>query len=448
MLLVFSKRSGQENLIVTIFVCIFIFIFLAPSTAYAYLDPGTGNILVYIIVSLVGAFIFSFKGIYYAIIGKKGIHTSISKNNHDSIVIFNEGKSYWNTFKPVVEALIAKKQSFSYYTMDIDDPCLTIENDLMNNKYIGKNNIAYAKIGKLKADIVLSTTPNIGTPGYPLPRSKNIKHLVHVFHAVDDLTYYYKGSLDYYDAIMLVGEFEIPLIRKLEKIRKLPPKELYPAGLPYLDLMALQINHVIKETSEPTVLVAPSWGEKGCLRGYGSKFIETLAKAGYKVIIRPHPHSMKVEKAFIENIQRALKKYNNVVWDFKIDGSESMSKTNILISDTSAIRLDFAFLYQRPVITLEMPLPDPEKFEIVDLKESWMDKAVNKIGITLNKENIGQIAKYVEDVLSSNSHYDLASFREKNVYNWGRSGEIIADYLIDKSKKLSGNKGSDEVNAI
>ena len=36
--------------------CICFFIF---STAYAYLDPGTGNALVYVVISLFGAVIYS-----------------------------------------------------------------------------------------------------------------------------------------------------------------------------------------------------------------------------------------------------------------------------------------------------------------------------------------------------------------------------------------------------
>ena len=118
-----------------------------------------------------------------------------------------------------MEKLLEKDQPFTYYTMDIEDPCLTIANRLMDNRYIGDGNMAYSKIGHLSADVVLATTPNIGTKGYPIPRSKKIKKLVHVFHAFDDLATYYKGSLDHYDAVLLVGEFETPLIRKLEELR-------------------------------------------------------------------------------------------------------------------------------------------------------------------------------------------------------------------------------------
>ena len=217
---------------------IFVICFFVPSTAFAYLDPGTGNALIYVLLSLGGAVIYVAKNAYYKFTGNsKKMNKTIAdseKNavgfdSDNNIVLFNEGRIYWNTFKPVVEALIKKQVRFSYYTMDVDDPCLLIDNSYMHNKYIGKGYFAFHKIGNLKANVVLSTTPNIGTKGFPVPRSNGIKTLVHVFHAFDDLTCYHKGSLDNYDAVMLVGPFEIPILRKLEQLRELPEKELYPA---------------------------------------------------------------------------------------------------------------------------------------------------------------------------------------------------------------------------
>ena len=40
-------------------------VFLIPSTAYAYLDPGTGNALVYVFLSLLGAVFYFLKGVFY-----------------------------------------------------------------------------------------------------------------------------------------------------------------------------------------------------------------------------------------------------------------------------------------------------------------------------------------------------------------------------------------------
>lgn len=378
------------------------------------------------------------KGLFYLFIGKKGVSSANSVyEKKDSIVIFCEGKNYWNTFKPVIEALLAKGQPLSYYTMDVDDPCLTIENDLINNRYIGKNNMAFAKMGKLSADVVLSTTPNIGSENFPLIRSPKIKCLVHVFHSPDDIAYYYKGSLDHYDAVLLNGEFHISIIRKLEKIRNLPQKELIPAGLPYLDVLASKMKQELLKTDGNTLLVAPSWGSKSCLNIYGWGFIADLAKSGFNVIVRPHPQSWKIEKSMLGNMCEELSDYKNVSIDSELDGALSMEKSDLLISDTSAIRLDYALLYQRPVVTLESIVPDPDKFEISDLKEAYMEKSLNEIGYTINKNNINKISDYIKNILNSKTNYDLASFRENTVYNWGKSGEVIANFLINKSKELS-----------
>ncbi len=430
-------------------ICIFV-----PSTAFAYLDPGTGNALIYVLLSLGGAVIYVAKNAYYKITGnskKKNKTIADSEKNavgfdsDNNIVLFNEGRIYWNTFKPVVEALIKKQVRFSYYTMDVDDPCLLIDNSYMHNKYIGKGYFAFHKIGNLKANVVLSTTPNIGTKGFPVPRSNGIKTLVHVFHAFDDLTCYHKGSLDNYDAVMLVGPFEIPILRKLEQLRELPEKELYPAGLPYLDELynKRQTSITTANSSETeqqsdsqtqTVLVASSWGEKGCLRHYGIRFIEVLAKAGFQVIIRPHPQSLKVEQGFIGKIKNQLSEYDNVKWDFSIDSSASMQVADILISDTSSVRVDFLCLYQKPFITLPIPLENMQEFEIADLKKSWKEEALAQIGYTIKETEAEEIDKIVHYLLDNQNQKSIANFRADNIYNFGNSGEAIAEYLINKAK--------------
>lgn len=431
----------------------FVICFFVPSTAFAYLDPGTGNALIYVLLSLGGAVIYIAKNIFYKVAGtqkknKAVVNTASSDavyKTDKSIVLFNEGRMYWNTFKPIVEALIKKQVHFSYYTMDVDDPCLLVDSPYMRNKYIGKGYLAFHKIGNLKANVVLATTPNIGTKGFPVPRSARIRKLVHVFHAFDDLTCYHKGSLDNYDAVMLVGPFEIPILRQLEHLRDLPEKELYPAGLPYLDELYNKIKDNIAvtkpaqtvpqpENCTQTILVASSWGEKGCLKHYGVHFIETLAKAGFQVIIRPHPQSLKVEKNYIEKIKQQVSVYDNVRWDFSVDPSSSMQEADILISDTSSVRVDFLCIYQKPFITLPIPFENMQEFEMADLKTSWKEEALAQIGYTVKEDEINRIDQIVYSLLNNRSCKDISDFREKNIYNFGNSGEAIAEYLINKAE--------------
>ena len=436
------------NVRVVILYIFFIICFFVPSTAYAYLDPGTGNALIYVLLSLLGAVLYFIKGFFYKIIkSRKGQTENTSdsgrkmSSGNASIVIFNEGKTYWNTFKPIVEKLIEKNQQFTYYTMDIEDPCLKIANRLMDNRYIGDGNFAYSKIGNLNANVVLSTTPNIGTKGYPIPRSTKIKKLVHVFHGFDDLAFLHRGSLDHYDSVLLMGEFEIPIIRKLEQMRKLPSKELVPGGLPYMDELlkkAEQPNYTdlrvskkgFQKNSDITVLLAPSYGEKGFLHCYGIEFIEKLAKQNFNLILRPHPQSYKFEKKLLNTAQEELKKYNNIEWDYNPDGTQSFQKADIMISDTSGVRLDFAFVYQKPFITMPISFEGLQDFEIVDLGGSWTEEAVKEIGYTLSENEIQKLDEIIKNVLKEKTDETILAFREKHIYNLGNSGEVIADYLI------------------
>ena len=175
---------------------------------------------------------------------------------------------------------------------------------------------------------------------------------------------------------------------------------------------------------------------KGCLYQYGSKFISLLAQAGFHVIIRPHPQSFKVELEFLNRIKNELSSFKNIEWDFETDASQSMQRADILISDTSMIRIDFLFLYQKPVITLEMPFEDFMDFEIADLGESWTEQALKKLGYTLGKDRIEELPKIVLETIKTKTPESILAFREKNIYNYKHSGEVIANYLIENGRKL------------
>ena len=83
----------------------------------------------------------------------------------------------------------------------------------------------------------------------------------------------------HYDAVLMVGDFMLPSIRKVEKLRGLPPKECVSLGLPYLDELAAKAHKKEGQSTPPVVLVAPSWGNKGCLNICGPNFLLDLAKA-------------------------------------------------------------------------------------------------------------------------------------------------------------------------
>ena len=248
------------------------------------------------------------------------------------------------------------------------------------------------------------------------------------------------GALDHYDAALTVGDCFIPSIRLVEKKRSLPTKEIESAGLPYLDALNQEIPERSTKNKEiKTILVAPSWGNKNCLAVYGSAFLEELAKEGYKIIVRPHPQSLKVEQEFITQLQKKLSSYQNISFDFEIDGTQSMLAADLLISDKSSIRFDFAFLYEKPVLTLDIPMKDLSIYEASIIGSLWEEQHSEKLGMRLQPQEKTNIVHAVKQTLQMKPT-DIKDFREQTIANWGHSAQFIVNWTNKKVEFLRNSK--------
>ncbi|MFK7863749.1 MAG: CDP-glycerol glycerophosphotransferase family protein [Pseudohongiellaceae bacterium] len=425
------------------------FIALYSNTSFAYLDPASGNAVASFFIALFGSAVFFFKSLFYKIVSRSPATSKASKLSgldFKTPIIFSEGKTYWTTFRPIVEELLKREIEFRYITLDVRDPALLIDSPYMDSKLVSKNRLGFAKIAQMQGPVMISTTPNIGSEGYPLNRPVNVANLVHVFHALVDLSCYRKGSLDHYDSVLLAGEHEVDAVRKVERARQLPnPKQLVVAGLPCLDDLSRQKEELVLDKSSntsqlKTVLIAPSWGNKGCFTEYGTGFIKVLSDAGFAVIIRLHPHSFVFEPDCVEKWRTETGSLANVVWDNETFGTQAMTTADILISDASSIRFDFAFLYEKPVISLEIPAQSRDIFESDYMEHTWADTMVDKIGSGANRQELSTIDKLVASTLEQFSAQSLAGLREEYVANFGSSATVIADYLVEQAEFHSTSK--------
>ena len=417
----------------------------------AYLDPGSGSALVGTLIAVAGAGLYSLKSFFYRLVRKPTPEeVEAERNANPDIAIFSEGKNYWGTFRDTVEELVSRKIHFAYYTLDLHDPALLIDSEYMHSHLFDKNKAAsFHKLARIKAKVLLATTPNIGTPGYPLVRPAGVGTLVHVFHAFADVSAYHIGSLDNYDVVLTVGSHQEKPIREVEKARGLKPKRFVPVGLPYFDAQyhALQTSTCstcssaavalakeatwLKTTRLKTILIAPSWGAKGLLAEYGTDFIVKLADAGFNVIVRPHPQSYIAEADFIERCKAETAKCQNVVWDSETVGTMSMIASDILISDTSSIRFDYAFLYEKPVVTLDIPRERQTEYEGQFMSEIWTDVAAKRLGRVLGHGDVGNIVEIVEAVLASGAVDGVRKLRDETIANLGSSAKAVVDELMN-----------------
>ena len=268
-----------------------------------YIDPGTGSMLFTILIGIIGASIYSIRMLIIKLRFKLSGGKAEVGIQRIPIAIYSDNKRYWSIFEPICQELSRRGKEIVYMTSSPDDPALCCDLPRFKAEFIGADNRAFAKLNFLNADILLSTTPGLDV--YQWKRSKNVRHYVHIPHASNDITLYRMFGIDYYDAILLSGDYQLQQIRKMEQIRSLPEKELLKVGIPYMDEMEKR-----SKTAEPvpvherTVLLAPSWGPSAILSVYGGKIIDVLLKTGYHVIIRPHPQSFSSEKEMLDKLMK------------------------------------------------------------------------------------------------------------------------------------------------
>lgn len=432
-------------------VAFFILFAIFVSPLFAYIDPGTGSMLFSALAGIVTVLFFSLKNLFikikYSGFGIKG-KSGISSEEKLSIVIFSEGNQYWNVFKPVVEELEKRKVKCTFYTCDKTDPVFNDKRESVKAEYIGSSYLAYAFMNKLKADVCLMTTPGLDV--YQLKRSTQVKHYSFMIHAMTDATLHRLFGLDYFDSILLGGEFQVEHLRALEKIRRQKVKEIEIVGCTYLDVLAEKVDVIKKNIEEETVdddqksrknktvLVSPSWGASGILIKSGLNFLLPLAESGYNVIIRPHPQSLKSEKKIVETLQEKLSGYKNVEWDFEVENLKSMFKSDIMISDYSGIVFDYLFLFGKPVVYNKINF-DPRPYDASDIDEElWIFKMLENIGYELTDNNFIKIGNFIDSILEKNSGREeqLSSLKEVWEYQ-GCAGVKTADFLERTVKKLN-----------
>ena len=411
----------------------------------AYIDPGTGSMLFTIIIGVVGAGIYSLRSLIIRLKTSGGKKAAVDEDTVP-FAIFTDSKRYWNVFEPLCRRFEEKQQKLLYLTMSPDDPALKEEYKYIKTEFIGEDNKAFARMNFLHADIVISTTPGLDV--FQWKRSKYVKKYVHVLHMPSDVTMYRMFGLDFYDAVLLSGEYQAAQIRTLESLRRLPAKELEIVGIPYMDEMRKRLeNETVAENGQgTTILLAPSWGASGILKKYGSRMIDALLVTGFHVIIRPHPQSFVSEKEMIEAL---MQKYPELEWNRDNDNFDVLRRADILISDFSGVIFDFALVFDKPVIYADTSYnKDVYDCYILD-EELWTFATLPKIGAQVTEDNISHIRELIETCLTDERYAEgRQQAREETWQHPGHGTERMTEYLLRMRERLEEAVNTEEAGAV
>ena len=400
-----------------------------------YIDPGTGSMLFVLLLTILSVVRYFIKNIILK------LKTAICFTNRDTqkniipIAIFAEDKRYWKVFNPVCRELNARGIAFTYFTTSSDDPIFDCDYEHMTATLLSKGNKAYAKLNFLKATILISSTPGLDV--YQWKRSCDVQCYIHMLHAASDVTLYRMFGLDYYDVILLSGEYQACDIRSLESIRGLPQKELIQIGIPYMDDILKHVSlKTINDTT--TILLAPSWGSNSLFNVYGDKLIQCLIDTGYNIIIRPHPQSLISEKEMLDKLIRKFKESDTLIWNFDEDNQNVLQKSDILISDFSGVIFDFALVYDKPIIY------SCKDFNIDAYDAWWLNKLpwtfniLPQIGCEITFENISNIKQVIDNCMFDDKYKVGRDRARQETWSHQRDGAKLAvDYIVKKYNDLT-----------
>ena len=259
---------------------------------FAYLDPGTGSMLLSGIIGLLATALFTLKSIYYKVVGRVLALFGVKvERKHRTFVFYSEGKTYWNSFQPILEALHQRGIHATYLTSSDDDPGLAFATEYIETIYIGCGNKAYTFMNLLEADLCIMTTPGLDV--LQIKRSKGVKHYAHIVHAPTDIHLYKLFSFDYYDSVLCSGPQQINTLRQLEQLRNTPAKLLLQSGCTYYDGLVKQHQQLPPRENASDeqyhVLIAPTWGSNGLLRKYGLDLLLPPSESWFSAYHSPSP---------------------------------------------------------------------------------------------------------------------------------------------------------------
>ena len=351
-----------------------------------------------------------------------------------SIVFYAENRASMDYFGSLISELTEKMNiQICYVTSVKDDPILDSKDQRILAFYIGDGTVRTKFFLTLKARILVMDMPDLDQ--FHIKRSKIYPvHYVYLFHSMFSIhSYLRKGAIDNYDTIFCVGPHHVNEVRETEKIYELKPKNLVKYGFGRLDSL-LQKKENFQITNSDTkdlIIIAPTYGDNNLLEKCGIKLIEILLKSNFRVMLRPHLRTLRDSTKLIDSINEKFKKNPNFILEKGDIPFDSYHNSKCMISDWSGISLEYAFIFERPVIFIDVPKkvlnPNSSDISLEPIEISIR----KKIGHVVLPDNLEEIPLIIKD-LEKNAQIFNKQIKEilsMTVYNIGESAKIGAKYI-------------------
>jgi len=343
-----------------------------------------------------------------------------------NIVVYSESGQDWHQFSGLIEQLngpLGRKTC--YVSSDPDDPGLRREHPNFLGIHIPEGWFLTIFFQVNQSDVFVLTMMDL--QNLQLKRSLHPVHYIYLFHSmgsthmVDN-----ENSFDHYESLFCTGPHQVAEIRRREELKGLAPKHLFDYGHPRLEQVIAegQAYRADRSTDQaPTVLVAPTWGDTSIFNSCGRELIGVLLDAGYRVIMRPHYQSNRRTPEVIAAIREAHASHPAFEYVDRMGETDSILRSDILVSDWSAMALEYAWGLEKPVLFIDVPrrIRNPNWQELgIEPIESAIR---NQVGEIVSPDALAEAPAAIERLLAEPERFRarMREMRETMVFRLGRS---------------------------
>jgi YidC/Oxa1 family membrane protein insertase len=343
-----------------------------------------------------------------------------------NIVVYSESGQDWHQFSGLIEQLNGPLgHRTCYVTSDPNDPGLRRAHPNFLGIYIPEGWFLTLFFQVNQSDVFVLTMMDL--QNLQLKRSLHPVHYIYLFHSmgsthmVDN-----ENSFDHYESLFCTGPHQVAEIRRREELKSLPAKHLFDYGHPRLE-------HVIAEgqahraraerNGAPTVLIAPTWGDTSIFNTCGRELIGVLLEAGYRVVMRPHYQSNRRTPEVIAAVREAHDSHPAFEYVDRMGETDSILRSDILVSDWSAMALEYAWGLEKPVLFIDVPrrIRNPNWQELgIEPIESAIR---NQVGEIVSPDALVEAPAAIERLLAEPGRFRarMREMRETMVFRLGHS---------------------------
>jgi YidC/Oxa1 family membrane protein insertase len=346
-----------------------------------------------------------------------------------NIVFYSETHQDWHHLRPLSDFLTERlSRTVCHVTSEPAAVLPSAPSGRLHAFRVGGGAVCTWLFQTLKADVMVLTMLDLGN--FQLKRSLHPVHYVYVFHSMGSTHMVdHANSYDHYDSLLCAGPHHVEEIRRREQLEGLPPKHLFPRGYPRLEQLVEVATSSPRPPSDPaTVLLAPTWGAQSTLHVCGGPLIAALLGAGLRVILRPHYQTARLAPRLVASLVAQFGADPRFRHVDRMEESASLLESDLLISDWSAMAIEYALGLGKPVLFVDVPprVRNP-KYAALGL-ESMEMRIRRELGRILPLDRVADAPRYVAELIRGAGAFRERSvaFREQWAFNFGRSVEVGA----------------------